>query len=96
MMPTGFAKAKLVNIGRLETADDQHISDICRDDPPWMQALNPSAFARAWFDQTGFARRAEMRLAATTVDDANWRDVLLPVARDLLVEGRANRSVTAF
>ena len=56
--------------------------------PPWMQALNPSAFARAWFDQTGFARRAEMRLAATTVDDNNWRDVLLPVAQDLLAEGR--------
>ena len=56
--------------------------------PPWMQALNPTAFARAWFDQTGFARRAEMRLAATTVDDNNWRDVLLPVAQDLLAEGR--------
>lgn len=58
------------------------------DTPPWMQALDPSGFAASWFDQTGFAKRATKRIAATVVKDDRFQEALLPVARDLLAEGR--------
>ena len=33
--------------------------------PSWLQSLKPSQYAKSWFDETGFAQKAEAAIAST-------------------------------
>lgn len=56
--------------------------------PSWLQSLKPSQYAKSWFDETGFAHKAEAAIASTRLKKGEEKERLLPVARALLAEGR--------
>ena len=56
--------------------------------PPWLTALDPSAYAIPWFRSSRLASRVEKTLSAARIAKGREREVLLPLARDLLAGGR--------
>ena len=56
--------------------------------PPWLSALDPSAYARPWFRSTRLAGKVEKTLSSARIPKGREREVLLPLARGLLDEGR--------
>ena len=69
--------------------------------PLWLQTMNPSNYASQWFAKTGLAKKIKTTIAATDLSAAtantsantpantiDARQILLPVAKALFIEGR--------